>query len=195
VFITKKMLGMTESGRFLVAEQCNHQRPPTIFHAKSTNRQELVSAADDINHQAIRFDLPSFFSTTTKKPNPNQTMTMKKTLLSTLILMTASLAYAGSACCGAGGDKKDEAKPAELSEALAPLAKTCGGGGCGDKAGDGEAMSTDGNLLAKDCGGSCGDKGDAKSMTLSGGLLAKDCGGSCGDKGDKSLTSGLNQLA
>lgn len=101
---------------------------------------------------------------------------MKKLLLTTLLAFSATLAYAGSGCCAAGGEKdktKDASKDAGKSgftEASTVVAgNSCGGGSCGDKETKSKLDTTDSLLAGSGCGGgSCGDKGKEKSgFTLS----------------------------
>ena len=59
---------------------------------------------------------------------------MKKLLLTSLLMLCASLSYAGSGCGGGGcdTDKKDKAPKADFTKSSTILA----GAGCGDKCGD-----------------------------------------------------------
>ena len=57
---------------------------------------------------------------------------MKKLLLTSLLMLCASLAYAGSGCGGGGCDSDKKDGKADSTQSNAVLA----GAGCGDKCGD-----------------------------------------------------------
>ncbi|MFP4259795.1 MAG: hypothetical protein ACLFS1_01815 [Opitutales bacterium] len=110
---------------------------------------------------------------------------MKKLLLLALLTLGASVAYAGSSCCGVGGEKDD--KKTEKTE----------------KSGKSEFQSSSTTLAQ--CGDACsGDKDksketksglqDATGSLLAGGDRSK---GGCGDKdkGDASRAVNLTNLA
>ena len=86
---------------------------------------------------------------------------MKKLLLTSLLMLCASLAYAGSGCGGGGCDSDKKDGKADFSQNKIVLA-----GGCGDhkdkkdKAPKAD-FSENKTILAKSCGG-CGDKKDKK---------------------------------
>jgi hypothetical protein len=86
---------------------------------------------------------------------------MKKLLLTSLLMLCASLAYANSDCGGCGDSDKKDGK-ADSTQINAVLA-----GGCGDKSDDkkdGKADSTQSNaVLAGGCGDKSDDKKDGKS--------------------------------
>ena len=86
---------------------------------------------------------------------------MKKLLLTSLLTLCASLAYAGSGCGGGGceSDKKDG--KADFSQNKTIVASSCGG--CSDKKDKAPKadFSVNKTFLAGGCGG-CGDKKDKK---------------------------------
>ena len=86
---------------------------------------------------------------------------MKKLLLTSLLMLCASLAYANSGCGGCGDSDKKDGK-ADYSQNKIVLA-----GGCGDKSDDkkdGKADSIQSNaVLAGGCGDKSDDKKDGKS--------------------------------
>ena len=88
---------------------------------------------------------------------------MKKLLLTSLLMLCASLAYANSGCGGCGDSDKKDGK-ADFSQNKIVLAGGCGG--CGDhkdkkdKAPKAD-FSENKTVLANSCGG-CGDKKDKK---------------------------------
>jgi hypothetical protein len=86
---------------------------------------------------------------------------MKKLLLTSLLMLCASLAYANSGCGGCGDSDKKDGK-ADYSQNKIVLA-----GGCGDKSEDkkdGKADSIQSNaVLAGGCGDKSEDKKDGKS--------------------------------
>jgi hypothetical protein len=96
-----------------------------------------------------------FYLTFTKK------QIMKKLLLTSLLMLCASLAYANSGCGGCGDSDKKDGK-ADYSQNKIVLA-----GGCGDKSDDkkdGKADSIQSNaVLAGGCGDKSDDKKDGKS--------------------------------
>ena len=109
---------------------------------------------------------------------------MKKSLLTSLTMLCASLAYAGSGCggCICGTGKTDHI------QCNAVLANSCEDK-CGDKK-DGKSDHTQSKaVLAGGCGG-CGDHKDKKDKAPKADfsenktILANSCGG-CGDKKDK----------
>ena len=89
---------------------------------------------------------------------------MKKLLLTSLIMLCASLAYAGSGCGGGGCDSDKKDGKADSFQNKIVLAGGCGG--CGDhkdkkdKAPKAD-FSQNKTVLANSCGG-CGDKKDKK---------------------------------
>ena len=87
---------------------------------------------------------------------------MKKLLLTSLLMLCASLAYAGPGCGGGGCDTDQNDGKADSTQSNAVLA-----GGCGDKSDDkkdGKADSTQSNaILAGGCGDKSDDKKDGKS--------------------------------
>jgi hypothetical protein len=87
---------------------------------------------------------------------------MKKILLTSLLMLCASLAYANSGCGGGGCDSDKKDGKADSTQSNAVLA-----GGCGDKSDDkkdGKADSTQSNaVLAGGCGDKSDDKKDGKS--------------------------------
>ena len=104
-------------------------------HADSTIRREL----------RIVLLKPVFFwnnsrpksLVTASTQNPiKHTTNMKKLLLTSILAFTATLAYAGSGCCSAGGDKdksKDAGKSGFSEASIVVAGSGCGGGSCGDK--------------------------------------------------------------
>ena len=59
---------------------------------------------------------------------------MKKLLLTSLLMLSASLAYAGSGCGGGSCDTDKKDGNADVSQNKIVLASSCGScGGCGDK--------------------------------------------------------------
>jgi hypothetical protein len=88
---------------------------------------------------------------------------MKKLLLTSLLMLCASLAYANSGCGGGGCDSDKKDGKADSTQSTAVLA-----GSCGDKSDDkkdGKADSTQSNavIAGAGCGDKCGDKKDGKS--------------------------------
>ena len=89
---------------------------------------------------------------------------MKKLLLTSLLMLCASLTYAGSGCGGGGCDSDKKDGKADYSQSKIILAGGCGG--CGDhkdkkdKAPKAD-FSENKTVLAGGCGG-CGDKKDKK---------------------------------
>ena len=89
---------------------------------------------------------------------------MKKLLLTSLIMLCASLTYAGSGCGGGGCDSDKKDGKADFSQDKIVLAGGCGG--CGDKKDKKDKapkadFSENKTVLAGGCGG-CGDKKDKK---------------------------------
>ena len=87
---------------------------------------------------------------------------MKKLLLTSLLMLCASLAHAGPGCGGGGCDSDKKDGKADYTQSNAVLA-----GGCGDKSDDkkdGKADSIQSNaVLAGGCGDKSDDKKDGKS--------------------------------
>ena len=92
---------------------------------------------------------------------------MKKLLLTSLLMLCASLAYAGSGCGGGGCDSNKKHGKTDFSQNKTILASSCGScGGCGDKKDKKDKapkadFSENKTILAGGCGG-CGDKKDKK---------------------------------
>lgn len=135
---------------------------------------------------------------------------MKKLLLTTILAFSATLAYAGSGCCPASGDKdktKDAGKSG-LTEASTVVAGSgCSGGSCGDK--DKSSKSGNHEASVQVAGSSCcpagGDKDKSKDAGKSGltdeatdeatVVAGSSCGGgSCGDKETKSKLDTTDSL-
>lgn len=98
---------------------------------------------------------------------------MKKLLLTSLLTLCASLAYAGSSCGeGCGGDKKDKDGKEELSSSVTTLAckDKCDGDKKGDKA-DSELFQSETSVACKK--DKCdSDKADKEEFRVSAELLA-----------------------
>jgi len=82
---------------------------------------------------------------------------MKKLLLTSLLMLCASLAHAGPGCGGGGCDSDKKDGKADYTQSNAVLA-----GDCGDKSDDKKDCKTDNTLSNAVLAGGCGDKGDDK---------------------------------
>ena len=81
---------------------------------------------------------------------------MKKLLLTSLLMLCASFAYANSGCGGCGDSDKKDGK-ADFSQNKIVLA-----GGCGDKSDDKKDGKADSSQSDAILAGGCGDKSDDK---------------------------------
>ena len=86
---------------------------------------------------------------------------MKKLLLTSLLMLCASFAYANSGCGGCGDSDKKDGK-ADLSQNKIVLA-----GGCGDKSDDKKDGKADSSQSDAILAGGCGDKSDDKKDSKS----------------------------
>ena len=87
---------------------------------------------------------------------------MKKLLLTSLLMLCASLAYANSGCGGGGCDSDKKDGKADSTQSNAVLA-----GSCGDKSDDKKDGKADSSQSDAILAGGCGDKSDDKKDSKS----------------------------